>query len=78
MPVAELHANGENPVAEALPNQRVRLVAVTLQLQVVVDDGTVLEPLQVQPITITAREWENFDLGAQVGDLQRQLNEAVG
>ena len=76
MPVAELQTNGENPATETTPSRRVRLIAVSLQLQVVVDDDDVLEPLQVQPITITARDWESFDLGAQIGDLQRQINEA--
>lgn len=79
MPVAELQANGERPALEKdehVRGPRVRLIAVTLQLQVVADDGDTLNPLQVQPITVVAKDWETFSLEAQVADLQRQLDEA--
>lgn len=38
--------------------KRVRLVAVHVSPQLVVDDGDTLEPVPVQPVTFTAAEWQ--------------------
>lgn len=76
MPVAEASVDGERPVADAPSAPRVRVVSVTVQLQVVADDGgPYLEPLVVQPITVKATDWAKFDLDTEIADLQRQLDE---
>jgi hypothetical protein len=36
---------------------RLRPVAVVLHVQAVVDDGTWLDPIEVPPVTVTARQW---------------------
>lgn len=62
-------ANGADaPAASA----RVRLVGVTLQLDVVTDDGETLTPVQVQPIPVTAAQWPAFDLEAVLAEIQQQ------
>jgi hypothetical protein len=66
--------NGET--TETGTVRRVRLVSVQVELNVVLDDGTVLEPLRVQPIQVSAANWPGFDLDSELAQLQRQLDEA--
>jgi hypothetical protein len=51
---------------------RVRLVGVTLQLDVVTDDGETLTPVRVQPIPVTAAQWPTFDLGPVLAEIEAQ------
>lgn len=51
----------------------VRLVSVTVQLQVVDDDGETLTPVPVNPIAVTAAQWATFDLVVVLTDIERQL-----
>jgi hypothetical protein len=76
MPVAEAHVDGEKPLAES-PRVRARLVAVSVQLELVTDDGVhdYVTPLPVQPIRVAAADWAAFDVDAQVADVQRQIDE---
>jgi hypothetical protein len=61
-------ANG----ADAPASPRVRLVGVTLQLDVVTDDGETLTPVRVQPIPITAAQWPNFSLDEVLAEIEQQ------
>jgi hypothetical protein len=54
---------------------RVRLVAAVVQLNVVVDDGELLRPLQVAPMAVAAVDWPDFSLDAILADLQGQLEQ---
>lgn len=62
-------ANGQQK--PAVP--RARLVSVSVQLNVVADDGETLHPLQVAPVQVVANDWKHFDLDAQIADIQAQL-----
>lgn len=53
--------------------QRVRLVSVTVALDVVADDGEILHPIPTQPIRIAASEWRAFSLDVVLGQLQAQI-----
>jgi hypothetical protein len=77
MAVTEVSANGGDPVAEQSTSLRARLVSVTVQLNLVTDDGTNLDPIPVQPIQVRAVDWPQFDLGLQLADVQRQLDESA-
>lgn len=52
---------------------RIRLVAVTLQLDVVADDGVDLQPLQAPAIVVPAKLWPP-DLDAVLADLQARFD----
>ncbi len=52
---------------------RVRLVSVTVQLQLVADDGTHLTPVQAPPVTVVAADWDTWDLAAHIAELERQI-----
>lgn len=67
--------NGGAP-AEA-PTVRARLVSVTVQLNLVADDGATLDPIAVQPIQVRALEWASFRIEDQIADVQRQLDEGA-
>lgn len=54
------------------PVKRLRLVGVTVALDVVVDDGDTLTPIQVQPIPVTAAQWPTFDLAAVLAEIETQ------
>lgn len=56
---------------------RVRLVSVVVQLNLVADDGNVLEPLNVQPIQVPAKEWPNWDVARVIAEAQNQLAAAT-
>jgi hypothetical protein len=77
MSVTEVNPNGaETEEAPHLGSaSRARLVSVTVQLQVVADDGSTLHPLQVAPISVSAGDWPTFDVDAQMADVQRQLDQ---
>lgn len=51
---------------------RVRLIGLTVNLDVVTDDGETLTPVRVQPIAVTAAQWPSFDLRAVLADIERQ------
>jgi len=55
---------------------RARLVTAQVALQVVVDDGETLTPIQLEPITLTAAQWEGFDIRAALAGIQAQLDQA--
>lgn len=55
------------------PGPAVRLVSVVVQLNLVADDGDVLEPLNVQPIQVPAKEWPNWDVNQVIAEAQNQL-----
>lgn len=52
---------------------RVRLVATTVSLQLVNDDGETLAPLNVSPLVVPAADWPP-DLDAVIADVDRQVN----
>jgi hypothetical protein len=56
---------------------KARLVSVTVQLNVVADDGATLHPLQIAPVNVTAADWPTFMLDAQLADVQRQLDQGA-
>lgn len=58
--------------------KRIRVIQYVVQPTIVVDDGDTLEPLQIQPITVSAREWAQFvehGLGDALARLQMQVNQ---
>lgn len=63
-----------SPNGERTSRGTVRLVSVQLALNVVLDNGDVLEPLSLQPIQVTASAWPTFELEAQLADIQRQVD----
>lgn len=65
-------ANGTGAVE---PYRRIRLVAVTVQLNVVSDDGDILTPLGVEPIQLTAAQWSEWQLDAVIAEIDRQYRE---
>lgn len=65
--MAELVANEAKP-------RRARLASVTVQVNVVVDDGDVLEPIPVQSFTVAPAAWPP-DLGAVLADIQGQIDQ---
>lgn len=73
MTVTEAPANGTT--ATEHPGPKVRLVRVIVQLDLVVDDGTLLDPLQVQQIQVDARDWPAWDINEVVAQAQEQVTE---
>lgn len=77
MPVASIQPEPDDTGdLHDLPRRRrprTRLVAVTVQLDVVTDDGDTLTPVGVQPIRLTAAEWHQWSLDATVAEIDRQL-----
>lgn len=73
---AEAATNGDEPadVVPERPRLWARLVAVSVQLEVVADDGTTLHPVGVQPIRVAAADWPNFDLADKVAEVEREIN----
>lgn len=78
---------GELAVSEATPNGNgvredeptkprlwARLVAVSVQLELVADDGTTLHPIGVQPIRVAAADWEGFDLAQKIAEVEHEIN----
>lgn len=55
-------------------NKRIRLVTATVAVHAVIDDGDTLTPVQVDPITLTPTQWQDFDLMDQLNALQAQLD----
>ena len=55
---------------------RARLVTATVSLQVVADNGETLTPIRLEPITLTAAQWEGFDMRAALAGIQAQLDQA--
>ena len=55
--------------------RRLRLVGITLSLDIVDDDGDTLTPVQVQPIAVTAAQWPTFDLAIVLAEIERQLRQ---
>jgi hypothetical protein len=77
MSAIDVNPNGTDAeaLAEAPRALKARLVSVTLQLEVVADDGDVLHPLNLAPVKVRSAEWPTFDLNAQLADVQRQLDQ---
>lgn len=58
---------------------RMRVVGWRVQPIVMVDDGTDLTPLTIQPAEIPAREWEAFKAGgddAALDQIRQQVEQA--
>jgi hypothetical protein len=68
----EMSAPDETPRA-----LKARLVSVTLQLEIVADDGDMLHPLNLAPVKVRSAEWPTFTLEAQLADVQRQLDQGA-
>jgi hypothetical protein len=60
------------------PPPTVRLVRITVQLDVALDDGVTLTPLQVAPATFAPADAANLDVAALVADVQRQVTAGSG
>lgn len=52
---------------------RVRLLAVTVVLEAVADDGEMLHPIDTRPIRVPAAEWSEFSLDVILGQLQSEI-----
>lgn len=52
---------------------RVRPVAVKILVEAVLDDGETLTPIKMQPVEMTAAQFDEFDLDAQVAWVQGQI-----
>jgi hypothetical protein len=51
-----------------------RLVTVTVQAEFVMPDGEYLTPVKYGPVSMTAKEWAEFDLEKTAsGDLLKQV-----
>jgi hypothetical protein len=78
MSAIDVNPNGtDTERATAPPAPKARLVSVTVQLNVVADDGDVLHPLQIAPVNVAAAEWPTFLLDGQLADVQRQLDQGA-
>jgi hypothetical protein len=55
------------------PKMRVRLVSVTVQLEVVADDGTLLHPIETQPVRVAASAWPEWSVADAVDQIQEQV-----
>lgn len=78
MSAIDVNPNGtETETLPAPKTPKARLVSVTVQLNVVADDGTMLHPLQIAPVNVAAAEWPTFVLDAQLADVQRQLDQGA-
>jgi hypothetical protein len=56
------------------PQRRVRLVSVTVQLEVVADDGEILHPVEVQPFRVAAADWPGWSMDDALAELQGQVH----
>lgn len=59
---------------------RLRPVAYVVQPQYMIDDGEVLRPLPVQPVTILAADWASVleIVGGAEGQLRQQVEGSAG
>lgn len=53
---------------------RIRPIVVMLQIEAVVDDGETLTPVQIAPIRLAPEQLAQFDLVAQLAQLQEQID----
>lgn len=79
MSAIDVNPNGTDTevVLKVPESPKARLVSVTVQLNVVADDGDTLHPLQIAPVNVTAADWPTFVLDAQLADVQRQLDQGA-
>lgn len=56
-----------------MSTKRIRPIAVRVTVQAVVDDGESLTPIELQPVEMTASQFGEFDLDAQVAWVQEQI-----
>jgi hypothetical protein len=72
VPILDVEETNENGTT---PGRRLaaRLVSVTLQLEVVADDGETLHPIETKPIRIPAGDWPNFRTDVALAQIQEQL-----
>lgn len=66
--------NGHDMI-EAPARLRLRPISVTVQLEVVADDGENLHPVETQAVRIAASEWPNWHLDVALAQLQGQLRQ---
>jgi hypothetical protein len=59
--------------AEPPRRLRARLVSVTVQLEVVADDGDTLHPVELQPTRIPAADWPLWHADVALAQIQEQL-----
>jgi hypothetical protein len=69
-PILDVDETGNGPGPRRL---RVRLVSVTVQLEVVADDGDTLHPIETQPVRIPASDWPNYHTDIALAQLQEQI-----
>lgn len=75
MPVAEAHANGDAPPVETFPPaRRARMISATIEFNVVADDGDLLTPIPIQPITVLYTDWSTFSPDAVLAEVQARLD----
>ena len=55
------------------PKLRARLVAVTVQIEAVADDGETLHPIETQPLRIPISAWGNFHPDVALAEIQARL-----
>lgn len=56
--------------------RRLRLLRVTVQAEFIADDGETLEPVAVEPVTLTAAEWASYPATFEAArqSLEAQIN----
>ena len=52
---------------------KARLVAVTVLLEVVADDGDQLHPVETQPLRFSASEWPAFHVELAMAQIQESM-----
>jgi hypothetical protein len=79
MTAVDVNPNGnENVESDAPDTPKARLVSVTVQLEVVADEGgAMLHPLNIAPVKVRAADWSAFDLQMQLADVQKQLDQGT-
>ncbi len=52
---------------------RVRPISVTIHVEAVADDGVTLVPLQIEPVKLTASQFEHFSLVDEMAQIEESL-----
>jgi hypothetical protein len=67
----------DNGTKDRPATRRARLVGLTISLDVVIDDGATLTPVQIQPVVVTAAQWPTFDMAAVLAEVEAQTGAQV-
>lgn len=54
--------------------KRVRPITITVQVEAVTDDGEFLVPLRIDAVKFTVAEFEQFDLAAELAQIEEAIN----